>query len=128
MMLKHTVIAILLGLLLAGHAQAVTDGSFSQPGFADQGTLGELARRLGGATLKPAPVDHRDGLPDTSAGYGASGIATAEVGVPRDVREFSDLAISVAPWSEPNARDWLLIIAGIGLVGLMVERNRRRLF
>jgi len=127
-MFKHTVTAVLLGLLFAGNAQAVTYGSFGQPGFTDRDTMGERARDFGGASLKPAPVGHQDGFPDTSARYGASGIAMAEVGVSRDVREFSDLAISVAPWSEPNAKDWLLILAGIGLVGLMVERNRRRLY
>lgn len=127
-MFKHTVIAGLLGLLLAGNVQAATYGSFGQPGFTDRGTMSELARGFGGAKLKSAPVDPQDGLPDTPATYGASGIAMAEVGVSRDVKEFSDLAISVAPWSEPNAKDWLLILAGIGLVGLMVERNRRRLF
>lgn len=105
-MFKHIVITVLLGMLFAGHAQAVTYG--------DRDTMGEFARSIGGATLKPAPGDSQDGL--------------AEVGVTRDVKEFSDLMISVVPWSEPNARDWLLILAGIGLVGLMVERNRRRLF
>ena len=127
-MFKHTVIAVFLGLLFAGNAQAVTYGGFGQPGFADGGTMGELARGFGGATLKPALVDPQDGLPDASASYGASRIAMSEVGVSRDVKEFSDLAISIAPWSEPNAKDWLLILAGIGLVGLMVDRNRRRLF
>lgn len=127
-MFKHFFIAALLGLLFAGNAQAVTYGSFSQPGFTDRDTMGEFARSLGGAALKPAPVGHQYGLPDTPASYGASGIVMAEVGVPRDVKEFFDLAISVAPWAEPNAKDWLLILAGIGLVGLMVERNRRRLF
>lgn len=127
-MFKHTVIAVLLGLLLAGNAQAVTHGSFGQPGFTDRDTVGELARGFGVSTLKPAPLDPQGELPDAPAPYGASGIAMAEVGVSRDVREFSDLAISIAPWSEPNAKDWLLILAGIGLVGLMVERNRRRLF
>lgn len=127
-MFKHTAIAVLFGLLCAGNAQAVTYGSFGQPGFADRDTMGELARSVGGASLRPTPVDHQGGVPDTSASYGASRIAMAEVGVTRDVKEFSDLAISVAPWSEPNAKDWLLILAGIGLVGLMVDRNRRRLF
>jgi hypothetical protein len=127
-MFKHTVIAVLLGLLCAGNAQAVTYGSFGQPGFTDRDTMGELARGFGGATLKPVPVDDQDGLPDAPATYGTPGIAMAEVGVPGNVKEFSGLAISVAPWSEPNAKDWLLILAGIGLVGLMVERNRRRLF
>jgi len=126
-MFKHTVIAVLLGLLFAGHAQAVTYGSFGQPGFTDRDTMGEVARRFGGATLKPAPVDYQGGLPDAPATYGAPGIAVAEVGVSRDVKEFSGLAISVTPRSEPNAKDWLLILAGIGLVGLMVDRNRRRL-
>ncbi|MDP3584420.1 MAG: hypothetical protein Q8R61_04795 [Thiobacillus sp.] len=127
-MFKHTVIAVLLGLLCAGNAQAVTYGSFGPPGFTDRDTMGERARGFGGATLKPAPADFQDGSPDTPAPYDASGIAMAEVGVTRDVKEFSDLAISIAPWAEPNAKDWLLILAGIGLVGLMVDRNRRRLF
>jgi hypothetical protein len=127
-MFKHAAIVVLLGLLFAGNAQAVTSGSFSQPEHADRDTMGAVTRSLGGAPLKSAPVDHQVGLPDTPANYGASGIAMAEVGVTRDVKEFSDLAISVAPWLEPNAKDWLLILAGIGLVGLMVEQNRRRLF
>ena len=127
-MFKHTVIAVFLGLLFVGNAQAVTYGSFGQPGFTDRDTMGERARGFGGSTLKPAPLDPQGGLPDASASYGASGLAMAEAGVSRDVREFSDLAISVAPWSEPNAKDWLLILAGIGLVGLMVDQNRRRLF
>jgi hypothetical protein len=127
-MFKHTVTAVLLGLLFAGNAQAVTHGSLGQPGFTARSTMGERARGLGGSALKPAPLDPQGGLPDAPASYGASGIAMAEVGVSRDVKEFSDLAISIAPWAEPNAKDWLLILAGIGLIGLMVERNRRRLF
>ena len=35
-------------------------------------------------------------------------------------------ALSAAPVPEP--KDWMLMLAGIGLVGMMVERAKRRHF
>jgi hypothetical protein len=36
-----------------------------------------------------------------------------------------NVALSASPVPEP--RDWMLMLAGLGLVGLMVERAKRRL-
>lgn len=127
MMFKHAAVAASLGLLFAGHALAVANGGFSQPGLTGRDTLGDVAGSFGGGARTTSSLDHEDGLPDAPATYDASGIAAAEVGVPGGAEEFSGLAISVAPVPEP--KDWLLLmLAGIGLVGLMVGRNRRRPF
>jgi hypothetical protein len=61
--------------------------------------------------------------------YGTGGVSTVAFGVV-DVGDYSATSalwldnVSVTPVPEP--RDWMLLLAGVGLVGLMVERIKRR--
>jgi hypothetical protein len=107
---------------LPDFAFVVIDGVLSTLAFAADATLPSVP--LGWTTGTST------GVHGFSHAYAAGGVSTMAFGVV-DVGDYNVTSalwldnVSVTPVPEP--KDWMLILAGVGLVGLMVERNRRRL-
>lgn len=152
MMFKPTLIAASLGLLFAGNALAVTNGNFSN-GLTGWAALGDVAVQSGAVWMTTASVAYEDDYPAStgafnvtaasspyafSTGVGGFSYTFANAGVQRlsfgvvDVNDYSATSalwldnVSVTPVPEP--KDWMLMLAGLGLVGLKVSRNRNRTF
>ena len=107
MMFKSTLFAAALGLLLVSlSAQAAVEVSSMEDSFIDLSypvSSGEPQ-----SSLVPGSSDAADAYStyDTPHGYASSADAM------------------VAPVPEPKG--WMMILAGLGLVGVMIERAKRR--
>jgi hypothetical protein len=131
-MFKRTFVAALLGLLLAGNALAFSKGDFS--GAMDgRGALGDAAVQTGGALMTIASAASTSstegaGLDYSSAYAGAQRLPFGAVedrgSNATSMRSFD--SVRVAP--VPEHRAWMTLVAGIGLIGMLIGRAKRRFF
>jgi hypothetical protein len=77
-MMKKTLLAASLGLLFAGNAMAVTNGSFNS-GLTGWTSLGDVAVISGAAMLTSASVASEDDFPDLAGAFNVSGTETAYI-------------------------------------------------
>lgn len=132
-MVKQTLIAAAFGLLFAGNALAVDNGHFA--GLAGWQKPGDVTAQSGAALMTTSSVTSEDGFPTVANAFNVSAFEMVDAGLPvagalnqdgNFVTESSLLAQNVSVTRVPEPKDWLLMLAGVGLVGVMVERAKRR--
>lgn len=108
-------------------------GAYAQPDYAFaviNGALNVLAG-IANATAASSPYAFSTGVGGFSYTFANAGVQRLSFGVV-DVNDYSATSalwldnVSVTPVPEP--KDWMLMLAGLGFVGLMVSRNRNRIF
>ncbi|MDP2030726.1 MAG: hypothetical protein Q8K12_13890 [Thiobacillus sp.] len=130
-MFEQTLIAAAFGLLFAGNALAVDHGHFA--GLAGWQKPGAAQTE---ATPETTPtVAFEDAFPTAAGALNVSASESDDVVLPvaggvnqqgSYATQRSLLAKNVSVTRVPEPKDWLLILAGLGLVGVMVERTKRR--
>lgn len=132
-MFKQTLVAVAFGLLFAGNALAVDHGHFAR--LAGWQKPGDVAARSGAALMNMASVTSEDNSPAAAGAFNVSAPRMVDTGLPvagalnqagNFATERSLLAQNVSVTRVPEPKDWLLMLAGVGLVGVMVERAKRR--
>lgn len=77
-MFKSSILVAALGLIFAGNAMAVTNGSFSN-GLTGWSTLGDVAVQSGSILMTTASVGFEDDFPEAAGTFNASGNAAADL-------------------------------------------------
>lgn len=137
MSFKQTLVAAAFGLLFAGNALALDHGHFS--GLSRGQMPRNVAAQSEAAPMTMASATSEHDFPAAAGAFTASATADAGSMVGSDAlpvagsldldgnftTENSRLAQNVNVTPVPP-RDWLLMLAVLGLVGVMVERTKRR--
>ena len=138
-MFKPSLVAAVFGLLFAGNVLAVENGHLS--GLIARQTLDDAAAQPGAARMTTASANSGDEYRASAGAFNGAAIETVDAGsmagsTGLPATETLNLDGDFSTEDSPRTRnasvtklppkDWLLILAGLGMVGVMVERTKRR--